>query len=97
MSTAQTVPLDVMHGGGELLKSTPAMFDAEGISVEQHFATSADGTKIPYFQVGRPGAKATPTLLYGYGGFQQSMLPGCVFSARSVCRRFFERGLKYSL
>jgi prolyl oligopeptidase len=46
--------------------------------VEQHEATSADGTKVPYFFVRRADAPrdgTTPTLLYGYGGFQISQLP----------------------
>ena len=40
--------------------------------VEQLYATSADGTEIPYFQVSNVGMEANsnnPTLLYGYGGF----------------------------
>ncbi|NLF05570.1 MAG: S9 family peptidase, partial [Actinomycetales bacterium] len=36
----------------EPLKSAPAFFDAEGLEITQHFATSADGTRVPYFQVG---------------------------------------------
>ena len=42
------------HGetvGFEALKSLPSFFDVEGARVEQHFATSEDGTRIPYFQV----------------------------------------------
>lgn len=60
------------------LKSLPEKFDTTGLSVEQHFATSFDGTKIPYFQIGRADLKddgSAPTLLYGYGGFQISMQP----------------------
>ncbi|GAA1523844.1 prolyl oligopeptidase family serine peptidase [Brevibacterium permense] len=63
----------------EVIKSAPATFDAEGLSVEQHFATSADGTKIPYFQIGAADAildGANPTLLDGYGGFEVSRTPG---------------------
>nr|WP_284616521.1 prolyl oligopeptidase family serine peptidase [Rubrivivax pictus] len=61
-----------------LLKARPAFFDAKGIKVEQRFATSKDGTKVPYFIVWPPGAKAdgrNPTLLYGYGGFEVSQQP----------------------
>jgi prolyl oligopeptidase len=61
-----------------MLKSVPAKFDASGLKVEQHFATSKDGTKVPYFLVARkdiPMVGTTPTLLYGYGGFQVSMNP----------------------
>ncbi|MGW7458932.1 prolyl oligopeptidase family serine peptidase [Streptomyces sp. NPDC054797] len=63
-------------GEGESVKQSPALFDTAGLAVRQHFATSADGTKVPYFVVGpedRPGPG--PTLLYGYGGFEISMVP----------------------
>ncbi|WP_407317124.1 prolyl oligopeptidase family serine peptidase [Isoptericola halotolerans] len=69
----------------EPLKSAPSFFDAAGMVAEQHFATSDDGTRVPYFVVGRadlvrpadPTAPATtPTLLYGYGGFEIPLLPG---------------------
>ena len=66
--------------GGEpkQVKSEPSWFDPEGMDVEQYEATSADGTKIPYFVVMPKGFTAdgsNPTLLYGYGGFERSMLP----------------------
>ena len=54
------------------LKSLPPKFDTTGLVVEQFFATSTDGTRIPYFAVHRedvPLNGTTPTLLYGYGGF----------------------------
>ncbi|MHA3023812.1 prolyl oligopeptidase family serine peptidase [Mycobacterium sp. BMJ-28] len=56
------------------IKRAPAFFDADGLEVSQHFAVSADGTRVPYFVVGRPGA-AGPTLLVGYGGFEVSRTP----------------------
>ena len=62
----------------EKLKSLPAFFDATGLEVTQHEATSKDGTKIPYFQVMRKDAKLdgkNPTILYGYGGFEISQVP----------------------
>ena len=45
------------------------------MAIEQHFAVSADGTRVPYFLVGiREALAATdgsrPTLLTGYGGFE---------------------------
>ena len=63
----------------EKLKQTPAFFDASGMKVEQQEAVSKDGTRIPYFQIGRadlPADGSTPTLLYGYGGFEIPLLPG---------------------
>ncbi len=56
----------------------PAFFDTEGMTVTQHEAVSEDGTRIPYFLVTPKGYSAdgnTPTLLYGYGGFEISETP----------------------
>jgi prolyl oligopeptidase len=63
----------------ELLKSRPPFFDATGMRVEQKFATSKDGTQVPYFIIWPAGAThdgRNPTLLYGYGGFEISLTPG---------------------
>jgi prolyl oligopeptidase len=60
------------------LKRSPAFFEAEGLAVTQHEAVSADGTRIPYFQIGPadlPADGSTPTLLYGYGGFEIPLVP----------------------
>ncbi len=62
-------------GGVETLRQAPAFFDAEGLTVRQHFATSDDGTRVPYFVVAGPDTSG-PTLLYGYGGFEISLTPG---------------------
>ena len=62
----------------EQLKSLPAFFDAAPYKVEQFTTTSKDGEKIPYFVVMGKNTKydgSNPTLLYGYGGFEISMLP----------------------
>ncbi|OZB15012.1 MAG: S9 family peptidase [Hyphomonas sp. 34-62-18] len=70
---------DVASGAVTPLKSLPAKFDATGLKVEQFFATSKDGTRVPYFIIHREDMQldgTTPTLLYGYGGFQVSMTPG---------------------
>lgn len=79
------------------LKALPAWFDASDLEVTQHFATSKDGTKVPYFQVSKKGMKlngSTPTLLYGYGGFEVSMRPS--YSA-AIGRSWLERGGVYVL
>ncbi|MDE2111018.1 MAG: S9 family peptidase [Alphaproteobacteria bacterium] len=58
------------------IKEQPVRFNAGGITVDQHWATSKDGTKVPYFLIRPKGAKgAIPTILYGYGGFQLSLTP----------------------
>ncbi|MFY1624388.1 prolyl oligopeptidase family serine peptidase [Micromonospora sp. WMMD735] len=62
-------------GPVETLKREPAFFDATGLTVRQFFATSADGTRVPYSVVGDPSAAAGPTLLTGYGGFEVSLTP----------------------
>ncbi|MBG6085186.1 prolyl oligopeptidase family serine peptidase [Zhihengliuella flava] len=59
-------------------KRAPERFDPAGLRVEQHFARSADGTRVPYFQVGPSELTldgANPTLMNGYGGFQVSLTP----------------------
>ncbi len=65
-------------GRSERIKAQPAYFDASGMAVVQQEATSRDGTRIPYFVVTPRGFVAdgsAPTLLYGYGGFENSELP----------------------
>ena len=81
----------------EVLKSNPAFFDASTHAVEQHFATSKDGTRVPYFLV-RPKNLAmdgkAPTLLYGYGGFEVSMTPGY---SGGVGKGWLEKGGVYAV
>ncbi len=72
--TAEITPPDTA-GTTERLRETPAFFDATGLETEQHFAVSADGTRIPYFVVGRADRRPGPTLLTGYGGFELSVTP----------------------
>lgn len=71
--------VSLAHAGSDMrepLKQRGAQFDASGMTVQQHFATSADGESVPYFVIGHPDAGAdTPTLLYGYGGFEVSLQP----------------------
>lgn len=74
-----------------VLKRAPAFFDAGEITVEQHFATSADGTRVPYFVVGR-GDAPRPTMLHGYGGYEISLTPG--YSGR-IGRGWLARGGTY--
>jgi prolyl oligopeptidase len=79
-SSGFLTPSTLLHGdvGGALtaIKQAPAFFDASGMTVEQHFATSDDGTRVPYFVVGRPASRPAPTLLGGYGGFEVAQTPG---------------------
>lgn len=64
------------QGAPQEIKSEPARFDANGIVSDQFEATSADGTKIPYFLIHSKSARGpVPTILYAYGGFQLSLEP----------------------
>ena len=79
----------------ERLKSLPAFYEVEGLQTEQLFATSADGTKVPYFIISREDAPldgSTPALLYGYGGFEISLTPGY---AAAVGASWLEKGYAY--
>ena len=81
----------------EPLKAAPTFFDATGIEVTQHFATSDDGTRVPYFLVRGPQARTdgtAPTLLYGYGGFEISLLPAY---SGTLGRTWLSRGGVYAL
>lgn len=77
-STGFTEPSTLRYGqvgqAFEVVKREPSFFDVEGLQVAQHFATSPDGTRVPYFVVGRPGSTG-PTLLSAYGGFEISRTP----------------------
>ncbi|XVV09178.1 prolyl oligopeptidase family serine peptidase [Actinoplanes sp. CA-131856] len=68
-----TLSLATAGGPAVVLKREPAFFDAAGMSVRQFFATSADGTRVPYFVVG--GDSEGPALLEGYGGFEIPQTP----------------------
>ena len=81
----------------DVLKTMPTFFDASKHVVEQHFATSKDGTRVPYFLV-RPKDLAydggNPTLLYGYGGFEISLTPGY---SGGVGKGWLEKGGVYAV
>jgi prolyl oligopeptidase len=76
--TPSTLALaDVAAAKADVIRAAPARFDASTHIVEQHEATSKDGTKIPYFVV-RPKGEPNPdtaTMMFGYGGFQVSYPP----------------------
>ena len=87
--------VDAATGEMAQVKSIPAKFDASGMTVGQFEARSADGTMIPYFVVHKtdmPLDGSNPTLLYGYGGFQVSQLPGY---SPTVGKLWLERGGVY--
>ncbi len=79
-SSGFLTPSTLLYGSDdgtfEPIKTAPSFFDATGLEVSQHFATSDDGTQIPYFVVAKPGSGPAPTLLSGYGGFEVAQTPG---------------------
>lgn len=86
-----------LGGTTEVVKRAPARFAADGLAVRQHFAVSADGTRVPYVVVGpdTPNPDAAghgPTLLYGYGGFRVSLTPAY---SPITGRAWLERGGTY--
>ena len=83
------------EGEPELLRTSPARFDTAGLAIEQRFATSADGTRVPYFVVGPTEATgARPTLLNAYGGFEVANVAGY---SGMIGRSWLERGGTYVL
>jgi prolyl oligopeptidase len=71
--------LDTVTGKSEIFAAPKLTFDPRQFSVEQRFYKSKDGTEVPMFVVMKKGldrSKGSPTLLYGYGGFNVSMTPG---------------------
>jgi prolyl oligopeptidase len=58
------------------IQALPPQFDASNMVVEQNFATSPDGTKIPYFLVHRKDVTGpVPVLMHAYGGFELAQTP----------------------
>ena len=63
----------------ELFKAPEIDMDLSDYVTEQIWFTSYDGTKVPMFVTHKKGLKmdgSNPTMLYGYGGFNISLLPG---------------------
>ena len=63
---------------GDLREIAAAKQRLDGVVSEQRFATSRDGTRIPYFLVYRKDvdlSRPQPTLVHAYGGFNVSLLP----------------------
>ncbi len=93
--TPTTLSLADIGKQPEQLKTMPTFFDASKDVIEQHFATSKDGTKVPYFVVRPKDLKLdgnTPTLLYGYGGFEVSLTPAY---SGAVGKGWLEKGGVY--
>lgn len=79
----------------EAFRTSPAFFESSGMVVQRFAATSSDGTQIPYTVTARRStldAGPAPTVQYGYGGFEISILPNY---GATVGKLWLERGGVY--
>ena len=92
LTPTSLLALDSSTGDITPLKSIPPRFSTDGLVVEQLMATSPDGIEIPHFVIRRGDTAfngSTPTLLYGYGGFQVSLNPSY---SGTIGRNWLEQG-----
>lgn len=69
---------DIASGKSEVFRKPNVNFDASAYETKQVFYSSRDGTRVPMFITHRKGIPLdgeNPTYLYGYGGFDISMVP----------------------
>ncbi|MDQ4047247.1 MAG: prolyl oligopeptidase family serine peptidase [Actinomycetota bacterium] len=74
-----------------VVKASPSFFNDAAYEVQQHFAVSEDGTRVPYFQIACRDLildGQNPTQLSGYGGFEVSRTPAY---SGAVGRAWLER------
>ena len=94
--TPSSLQRGVLDGANaETVKQEPAFFDASKFTVTQHFVSSKDGTRVPYFEIAPKDMKldgSNRTLLYGYGGFEVSLQP---HYSGSIGRAWLDRGGVY--
>lgn len=79
----------------QAIKHSPSFFDASKYAASQHFTTSKDGTRVPYFQIAPRDIKLdghNPTLQYGYGGFEIPLQPSY---SGGIGRAWLEQGGVY--
>ncbi len=70
--------LDLASGKSEVYSKSKVNFDSDNFVSTQVFYTSKDGTKVPMIITHKKGIEldgSNPTILYGYGGFNVSLLP----------------------
>jgi len=83
----------------EKMKAQQATFDGSRFKVEQYWATSKDGTEVPYFVVMGKDTRydgSNPTHIFSYGGFRVSLTPSYSGSYEQLSgaygRLWLERG-----
>jgi len=88
--------IELESGEVKQIYQVEAKFAVESLVTEQVWCTSKDGTRVPMFLVHKTDLKkdgTNPAMLYGYGGFDISLLPS--FNAFIV--PFVERGGVYAV
>ena len=80
LSFLEPPPLRLVREDGTIVdtESREPEFDVEAFTEHRYEATSGDGTPIPYFIVQPRDLEPdglNPTLLYGYGGYGESVTP----------------------
>ena len=70
--------LDTQENTSAVFKASGAKFSSDDYISSQHFYTSEDGVEIPMMITHKKGLVLdgkNPTILYGYGGFNISLMP----------------------
>ncbi len=86
---------DIASKTSTIFRKPELKFNPEDYETKQVFFTSKDGTKVPMFLVHKKGIVQdgnNPTLMYGYGGFNVSLLPS--FSPLNIA--LLEQGVIYA-
>ena len=89
--------LNVENKAIKTIQKEKSVFNDQQMTSSQRWATSKDGTLVPYFIVHKKDLElnsSNPTLMYGYGGFEESMEPGYLSISGKV---WLERGGVYVL
>lgn len=87
---------DVATGKSKLFREPKVAFDPQQYESKQVFYTSQDGTRVPMMIVSKKGIQldgANPTILYGYGGFDNALTPS--FGVSNIA--WLERGGVYAV
>jgi len=70
---------DIAAGTSTPFEAAPPPVDVTQYETTQMFAVSKDGTRVPFFMTARTGLQrdgSHPAMLYAYGGFAVSLMPG---------------------